>query len=258
MENKPQMNPLFYNRQIAIGKRILKDDNVMSLLTGTNLFENLEKLNPTSDDFRLVVEVRDIETSRGRGVFATQPILKSIPITVYPVHAVLCKRGGKRYMTTKMAGFEWNQAYSFSFQKGEITSICADKETIKPYCVGHMINDCIPNSLAEKMLEIRVKPDGVSNAVKGELVFKYLMYAHTFRNACISTEIDDNMILVFSLRDIKKGEEILICYSPSYWLGISNIAECINSYIDSLEGVKRVYVQEKMEVFKKLFSEYVV
>lgn len=184
------------------------------------------------------VEVKP--SKHGRGVFAMKDIKKGEIATLYPAHLIIRKNSDG---TGLMEGLcEYDHAYTFDVSE-KITHQ-GDPSCENPNFLGHLINDFYPD-VSE------LKPTG-------ESIVKYMM--HLMGSCNVKFTKKKHFVAIEAIKDIKAGEELLIPYTPLYWIDFENEAEMttvLRIYLDSLTYTnpkKRDYLQKVFENFKNFHS----
>lgn len=154
----------------------------------------------------------DKSTIHGNGVFAIDTIYKNKIITCYPCHSL--KKDNLTILNTFIYGENEKNIDHNIFNSGEYDCttklnyhIFGDKTIYNNLSqVGHIIND---SCSVEIIQEIQKLNDTYKN------MLKYCIDCYDKKNAKFIAY--NNFVIVIALKDIKKGEEILINYGYSYW-----------------------------------------
>jgi SET domain-containing protein len=198
----------------------IKDIIIESLITMTTL----------PYPFESNIEIRK-SNIHGNGVFATENIKKDSIITFYPAHLIKDnefqnEQGAYRTFFTNNKVFEPNDDYKLNITQKY--SIYGDKNKISnKRLLGHMINDSNRfNVTSNDIIEIKNE------------VSSYLLKSQTLNN-CKLYHIDKYEIpYIKAIKDIKKGDELLMAYDPIYWLSVEQKDIFINQILNDKNFIK--------------------
>ena len=192
------------------------------------------------DNVMKVVPLNMIEVKEGRygrGVFATEDIPAGVVLTLYPVHIHLTPDGKGQASVIAQKGEEYDEKYCLTIKSGK-EIIYGNKDKQHPALLGHLFNDFCP--FTEEF-----------NTTKdiGGLVLKYILYAKQYQQA--QFKFFKNMVGIETTKEIKKGEEIFIAYSPIYWMDTTpkEFSDMMAKYLLSQPEGKKQFIA-------KLLSEY--
>ncbi len=157
----------------------------------------------------------------GKGVFAKKDISEESIITFYPAHYIAIINGGVKVDEANMTkiimcnkAMEMGLKYStdinhvYGYKLNNEYKICGDPRIIDDTdYLGHMINDGARGHAS------RSKPNKLDKEIYNKIVVKI--------NNASSYYVDRFCVAIISIRDIKKGEEILMPYSYEYWEGVN-------------------------------------
>jgi len=156
----------------------------------------------------------------GKGVFATHHIPNESIVTFYPPHAIkinnivsiLCSD------SPNIRDFESN----FSTYKKDYSVYTSDLQNSmfignshmisNSLLLGHIINDPVGNIFKGISFEKTKNYDIYRN-----LVENYFIKGLKMHNCQFVFDKNNIVICVETNKDIRKGEELLTCYGPSYW-----------------------------------------
>lgn len=150
----------------------------------------------------------------GIGLFASKKIEKHKIVTFVPMHAICDKndsddKGNKRHFFVNNKHFPLDSEYMIIIDDRFV--MFSNKENIsKKEMIGHMINDSVSFSVSDK-LEINDQKNQIRNAIA-----RY--YLQSCNNVMIKFIDDSRLAAIISTRDIEPGEEILMSYTPTFWL----------------------------------------
>ena len=193
--------------------------------------------NPTQCPW---LEIRP--STYGQGLFAKEDIKKDSIITLYPMHQI----------GTRVQGNEWViQSHPNATGIYKDYSLCVNDDlriygdpslTSNSMFLGHMIND--------PAIDIS-EPDTM------KFVVRYLISCKLRGNASFH-RFEDPWVGIRAVRDINKGEEILVPYSLPYWAERRNekmedIDAFIKHYIETQPIKKAKFLLELMEELSKVF-----
>lgn len=161
----------------------------------------------------------------GKGVFAARDIKKGELLTFYPAHYVAKDISGEviepgEQVKGRGLKYDPNIKKSYSTPLNNYYIICGDPRIHNnPAFIGHMCNDGQKHDLleynAEAKMEYKNNVWKVCNAAIEKRPIESI-YIHD------STEIQryrpDLAMFIMAIKDIKKGDEILIPYGFHYWL----------------------------------------
>jgi hypothetical protein len=143
-------------------------------------------------------------SKHGRGVFATKDIKQGDIITYYPAHFY-----GKVHSHGFLKGHQLDEdsityiaEYAFDSPNGN-HYVGDPKQDTDANFLGHLINDFYPDPVEE--LE-----------ATGKSILKYLLHGTKLRN--VEFVEGQYSVAIRAVKDIKKDDELLIAYSPVYWV----------------------------------------
>lgn len=165
------------------------------------------------------VEIRQ-SSIHGKGLFATKDIPKDVVITFYPAHALLWN--GKFVPNDKDPKLITNRD-EISRYYGNYISFTDNMEVIgnptntsNKLLLGHMINDASGNVFQD------VKFDRTKDLKEFKnLVAEYYIKGLKKKNCRLTTDTNKIITCVVTTREVKKDEEILTYYDPTYWFNLN-------------------------------------
>lgn len=140
----------------------------------------------------------------GRGVFATKPLKKGDYATFYPCHQIIRRtnESNKEWTVISLDGHPTHYT-DYSLTLSPTIRIAGIPSFDNLLFCGHLLNDPCKD----------VKITNLRN------------WLSRYDNLKPNTEfdvIDDIWVGIKIIKDIKPGEELTICYGPSYWLRRNN------------------------------------
>lgn len=147
------------------------------------------------------LEIRNSEID-GKGVFAKVDFPKNLVITLYPCHCIRLSDNSHYF---SQGQFEIDDRYLFKFSSN--CSIIGNPSfTSNSNLLGHMIN-------SHSKLEIRTNEEQEIR----HAVCKYLIKSKGANN-CEFCIWNKNICYIKTTKDIAKDEELVLSYSPIYWM----------------------------------------
>jgi hypothetical protein len=199
-----------------------------------NLTKNVEQ-NKLPCPMKVMFEVK--ESKYGRGIFATEDIPAFTVLTLYPIHLHLTRREGDMAEICGNEG-EWDEDYSLNSKDGK-TAYWGDKNKTHPAFSGHLFND-----FCDFTQEFKTAKD------KAEISIKYILHAKMFQTAHF--KFYKHLVGIETYKDIKKGDEICVAYSPVYWLETMSQAEfgeLLANYIKKQEPKKQMFLAKMIKEY---------
>ena len=172
----------------------------------------------------------------GRGIYATQDIPAFTVLTLYPIHLHMKRLGDG--MAEICGDGEWDEDYSLNSKDGK-TAYWGDKNKTHPAFSGHLFND-----FCDFTQEFKTAKD------KAEISIKYILHAKMSQTAHF--KFYKHLVGVETHKDIKKGEEIFVAYSPVYWLETATQAEfgeIIANHIKKQEPKKQMFLAKMLKEY---------
>jgi hypothetical protein len=183
----------------------------------------------------------------GRGVFAKRDIKKGELLTFYPCHYYVSppdpsKPADKACSGSFCAGhkIEYDGRYGLLHNPTGANHVGDSKEE-HPLFLGHLLNDYCP-----------FVDDFKDKKKLGETIMKYYMYGISYQNCAF--KMTKHWIAIEAIKDMKKGDELLIAYSPTYWTEL-NPEQVMNETVKYIKKVAKTN-PVKAEFLLNKFKEY--
>jgi len=170
------------------------------------------------------IEVRP-SPIHGNGIFATKKINNGQIITFYDLHCIRLYHGKNNdYIQSYVFenpkntnGIQFEASDDYEIIVNNHISIFNDPTYyVNSVFLGHIVNDSTSLLIKDKKLsyiEFRNK------------IMRYFLQSNN--NAMIKCNDDNSLRYIVAIRDIEINEEILVSYSPNYWLQYSKL---LNKY----------------------------
>lgn len=146
----------------------------------------------------------------GNGVFAKCNIKKNSIITLYPVDYICYKNnfGEKKvhYITEKMTDSIDDKKYMIGIND-EIEIYGNKNNTSDNSRIGHIINDST---------SFIIDNENIDDITLKNIICKYILNSNN--NALLKSNNDKTMYYVIAIKDINEGDEILMSYTPKFWI----------------------------------------
>jgi ABC-type uncharacterized transport system substrate-binding protein len=166
------------------------------------------------------VEIRPSKI-HGNGVFATQDIPKGCIATFYPAHAVhldetviFQEPEKNRDFISKIRSHKYDKLYGMTDNTygHNFLNIIGNPERHDRLLLGHMINDAVGNVFKDISFADIQNKKNFKNVTSA-----YYMNSIKNMNCRLVYHFTYPIIYVLTTRHIKKDEELLTTYGPTYW-----------------------------------------
>jgi len=168
----------------------------------------------------------------GKGVFATKDIPKNTIVTLYPPHAIkingnMIPHADPQNLKDFESNFnEYLRDYLACSSLSDSQMFIGNPNIISNSFAGHIINDACGNIFKNISFDETKKYPIFRN-----LVSDYYMKSIKNRNCRLVSDNNDLVICVETKKDIRAGDELLICYEPAYWFSYNyNNIDNIDNY----------------------------
>lgn len=215
-------------------------DDVNTIITGMYKFRKMHKKTNNDDHAEIMDHLQAIDminsmlpdlvhnniiikpsSRHGNGVFATKDIPKNTIVTFYPPHAVKVSELGHMILcidSPNIKDFDTNfdnyfREYSAYSSLSESYMFVGNPHIrSNPLLLGHIINDAGGNIFKNIPINETKKYPVFKNLIKD-----YFYNGLKYHNCGLVSDNNNLVLCVQTKKDIRAGEELLICYEPTYW-----------------------------------------
>lgn len=168
-----------------------------------------------------------------KGVFAKQDIKKGECVTFYPIHQM-----GFNGLSVALSVEEHKGTFydDYRYDYDDVLRIAGIPDIYSGVFLGHMINDPMDT----------LPPSNPTLKELGDWSVRYLLCAKAKANVEFIKSSTKPLVEIRALKDIAKDTEILVSYSPTYWVKGSKADYVANlaKYMKTLPPAKMIFFIE--------------